>query len=492
MATHVLSKSTYMRGVQCPKALYLFKNRRDLMPPIDSARQGVFDTGTSVGVLARQLFPGGLDLQPQSSFDYSGSIEATRAAIESRAPVIYEAAFLFEDVLAALDILVLTSEGWKAYEVKSSGSVKDYHVRDAALQAHVIEGAGVLLADISIIHLNTSYVRDGELDLTRLFQIASIREEVSIERAQVGGRIADFKAMLATEQEPAVDIGPHCDEPFACDFMAHCWADEPAEGSILTLTRARGREWELRRRGVRRLVDVPEGEPLSLVQRRQVEGWRTGRVEVDRGELQRWLKDLRYPLYHFDFETFQAAVPPSIGTRPYQQIPFQYSAHAQVSPGVTPEHRYFLGEGGADPRESLTQRLIQDLGPEGDILAYHASFERDRIKELARDLPHHAAALLRILDRIKDLETPFLKGWFYAPAMNGRTSIKQVLPALVPELSYRDLSIQEGDTASRLYWQMSSGQYTGDVEKLRADLLAYCERDTMAMVRILSVLAGHA
>lgn len=488
MPTHLLSKSTYMRGRQCPKALWYAKNRRDLMPPVDARQQAIFDSGTEVGLLAQKLFPGGVDLSPEHHYDYGPSIAATQAAIARGENVIYEAAFLHDEVLAALDILVRTEEGWEAYEVKSSSSVKDYQVNDVALQAHVIEGSGLPLADVSIVHLNTGYVRQGALDVQRLFTITSVKERVAVERRDVPARIAELKAMLALGKEPQVDIGPQCNDPFPCDFQGHCWAHVPGERSVFELVNGRSLPWELYERGILRLEDIPEEEALSRAQQRQVEGWRTGRVVVEQKALRRWLGELRYPLYHFDFETFMPAVPLYDGTHPFQQVPFQYSIHVQASHVAEAEHREFLADGAGDPRAALVERLLRDLGTEGDILAYHADFERSRLRELARDLPHHADGLAALVDRVKDLEVPFKNGWYYAPGMNGRTSIKMVLPALVPDLGYADLAINEGGMASLAFTQLLTGRYTGDVDRLRQDLLAYCRLDTLAMVRILDVL----
>lgn len=485
---HLLSKSSYIRGRQCPKALWLYKHQRELMSPVDTAKQAVFDTGILVGLLAQQLFPKGVDCKPESPLDFGPSISATREAIANGANVIYEAAFLHEDVLAALDILVRDDNGWKAYEVKSSSTVKEYQVHDAALQAHVIEGSGIQLADISIVHMNNSYVRRGGLDIQKLFTITSVKQGVELERASVPVRIAELKNVLPLTEAPAIDIGPQCNSPFACDFTHHCWAHLPTDGTVLELANARGRDWELYRRGIVLMKDVPSNEPLSAAQRVQVDGWRHGRGVVDQQALKGWIADLRYPLYHFDFETFMPAVPLFDGSRPFQQIPFQYSVHVQQGAGAEPAHLEFLGDGTGDPREALVRQLLQDLGTEGHILTYHASFERRRLQELATDLPHHAAALNALLSRVIDLETPFKRGWYYVPAMNGRTSIKVVLPTLVPTLNYKDLGVQEGGTASLLYGQLCSGQFAGDVSQLRTDLLAYCRMDTLAMVRILEVL----
>lgn len=483
---HLLSKSTYMRGRQCPKALWLYKYRRDLLPPVDPLSQAVFDTGTSVGLLAQQLFPGGVDCTPPTPFEYAQSVADTLAAIARGERVIYEAAFMRDEVLAAMDILVLTDEGWKAYEVKSSTSVKETYIHDAALQSHVIEGS-IPLVDVSIVHLNNSFVKQGPIDPQELFTIVSVKASVDRERAEVPARIEALKAVLQLPEAPAVDIGPHCDTPYPCNFKAHCWAHVP-EHSVFDLTRSSGKEWKLYERGILRLADIPSDEPLSTAQRRQVEAWKSGEVVVDQDALRTWIDELRYPLHHLDFETMNAAVPLFNGTRPFQQLPFQYSLHVQETPNAAAIHHEFLGDGNGDPREALLRHLLSEIRPEGDILAYNASFECTVLRGLARDLPHHAAAIERILPRFKDLMDPFRKGWYYAPAMNGRNSIKVVLPALVKDLSYGDLAIQEGGTASLRFAQLSAGTFSGDVDQLRRELLAYCHLDTLAMVELLGVL----
>lgn len=487
---HLLSKSTYMRGRQCPKALWLYKHRRALMAPLDASKQAVFASGTAVGLLAQQLFPGGVDCTPPSYYEFQQSVMDTQAAIARGERVIYEAAFMRDEVLAAMDILVYTDEGWKAYEVKSSTGVKDVYVNDAALQAYVIEGS-VPLVDVSIVRLNNRYVKQGPIDVQGLFTITSVRERMARERADVPARIEALKALLLLPEAPLKDIGPHCDTPYSCDFKSHCWGHVP-EPSVFDLTRAGAKQWELYERGILRLADIPPTEPLRPDQRRQVDASISGEVAMDRAALRQWLDGLRYPLHHFDFETMNAAVPLYDGTRPFQQLPFQYSLHIQTARGAAAEHREFLGGGSGDPREALVQQLLADIGPEGDIIAYYATFERGRLAELARDLPQHTAAIEALLPRIKDLMDPFKQGWYYAPAMNGSNSIKNVLPALVDdeELDYHALNIQEGVTASIRYGELATGTYEGDTAQLRADLLAYCRLDTLAMVRVLEVLEG--
>lgn len=487
---HLLSKSTYMRGRQCPKALWLYKHRPELRPAVGAAQQAIFDTGTQVGLLAQQRHPGGVDCTPAHHYAYGPALAATQAAMAAGAPVIYEAAFLHEGVLAAMDLLLRDGDGWVAIEVKSSTRVKDAFVEDAALQYHVITGSGLRLHAMHLLVIDTSYVRRGALDVQQLFRMEELTAAVRAKQPEVAARIAELKAVVQQPAVPEVGIGAHCHAPYACDFLAHCWADVPKHGSVLDLSNAQGKQWELYQRGIRLLQDIPEGESLRAGQLRQVDGWRHPKTWVDHERIGAWLRALRYPLHHFDFETIMPAVPLYEGTRPYQQLPFQYSLHVQHAPGAEPQHFEFLGNGRSDPREALVQQLLRVIGPEGDILAYNAPFERTRLHELARDLPQYALELRALAERFKDLQTPFKQGWYYSPAMDGRTSIKVVLPSLVPELDYKTLAVQEGMAASHLFLQLLHGSYPGDVPQLRRDLLAYCGMDTLAMVKVLGVLEG--
>lgn len=485
---HLLSKSTYMRGRQCPKSLWLYKHMRELRTEADPLKQAIFDTGTSVGLLAQQLFPGGVDCSPPTPFEYAQSVADTQAALARGERVIYEAAFLRDEVLAAMDILVHTDEGWIAYEVKSSSGVKEQYIHDAALQCHVISGS-IVLADVRIVNLNSGYVKQGPIDVHRLFTTTSVKVQVDHELAEIPAWIDVLKAVVQQPEAPVVDIGPQCNAPYACDFQAHCWTHVP-EHSVLELIGGVGKKWALYERGIVRLEDIPADEPLSAVQRRQVDAWTSGGSVVDRTALRTWLGELQYPVRHLDFETMNPAVPQYDGTRPFQQVPFQYSIHLQHAPGAEAEHREFLGDASGDPRETLLRQLLSDLGTTGDILAYYAPFERMVLRDLARDLPQYATAIQAVLPRIKDLMDPFKNGWYYAAEMNGSNSIKSVLPALVPELGYDGLAIQEGGTASLRFGQLSAGNFGGDVAQLRADLLAYCKMDTLAMVKVLGVLYG--
>ena len=483
---HILSKSSYMRGRQCEKALFLLKNKRELATPATVSLQAIFDQGSLVGDLACTRFPGGIDCSAQDHREYGAALERTRQALFTH-DVIYEAAFQHEDVLAVMDILVRDGDGWKAIEVKSSTSVKEQFVEDTALQYHVITSTGLKLNCIHLMHINNSYVRQGPIDVERLFAIEDVTAQVLQKQDDVRNMIERLKTMLAAGIEPEREIGAHCDEPYECPFKEYCWKDLPVP-SVFDLAHGRVKGPELFGQGIIRLEDIPADLPLNLRQLKQVETQKNGTPSIEPERIKGFLDQLEYPVYCLDFETFATAIPSFDGTKPYQAIPFQYSIHVIDRPGADPTHHEFLADASCDPRSELLERLLIDLGDHGTILAYNLAFEASKLRELARWKLDAAPAIEKLLSRCLDLATPFQKQWYYDRGMNGRYSIKLVLPALVPEFSYEDLEVSDGMMASMLFAQLMNGSYSGDREQFRRNMLEYCKLDTLAMVKLLQVL----
>ena len=238
MSTHILSKSTYMRGMKCPKSLYLNKHGKSLRDEMSDSQEFIFEQGTEVGLLAQELFPKGIDCSPESFYDYGPSIQKTKELIDKGQKVIYEASFQFDGVMCAMDILVKSGDGYKAYEVKSSTSVSDTYIQDASLQYYVISNSGVKLKDISIIYINNEYIRKGKINIKQLFNCDSILLEVNDLQEEVPENIKAFKNILSGKNVPGADIGPHCGSPYPCDFMGHCWKHLP-EYSVFDISRLR-------------------------------------------------------------------------------------------------------------------------------------------------------------------------------------------------------------------------------------------------------------
>jgi len=487
MTKNILSKSTFLRGLQCHKSLYLNRYQRNLRDEISPEQEAIFATGREVGILAQGLFPGGVQSKPPNSFEFQRAVDVTGELIAAGKDIIYEAAFQHEQVLALVDILVRDGDNWRAYEVKSSTSVKDVYLPDAAIQYYIMRGQGIQLADISIVHLNTDYLRQGELDLEQLYKFVSVHSEVDALQPEMPGLVTELKGVLDGGIVPDIPIGLQCNDPYPCDFIGHCWSEVP-EYSVFNVTRlSEEKAFKLYRDGTLRTKDIPANFPLGDAAANQVQSDKSGRTRIADVAIHAFLETLHYPLYYLDFETFNPAIPPFDGTRPYRQIPFQYSLHRKESPSSDLEHSGFLAEAGIDPRLPLIESMLSELEGPGDIVVY-SSFEAGRIKDLAEQYPEHSTALLALLERLVDLMQPFRDRAYYAPEMHGSYSIKAVLPALVPDLSYDGLVISDGATAMRAYIELAEERDPGRIEAVRNDLWEYCKLDTLAMVRILEKL----
>lgn len=442
---HVLSKSTFMRGCQCNKSLWLYKNRNDLRGEISQGQELIFQRGTDVGILARDLFPGGVDASPVDAFHYQQSVKDTASYIEAGHKVIYEAAFQFDGILAAIDILVRKKGKWYAYEVKSSTQVKPQFIQDVALQYYVISNSGLKLEEIYLIHINNTYVKDGPLELDELFTVVPLKKEVKVLQTFVAEKEKELMGVVKLKSMPDVDVGPHCTKPYDCDFYDFCWKDIH--------------------------VDSKQQEEI-----------------INKKEIKLFLKQLEYPIYYMDFETFMQPVPEYDGHWPYRQIPFQYSIHKQLSMKMELEHFDFLSDNNADPCGDFIKCLLNNIGNKGSVIVYNKSFENSRLEELIDDFPKLKKQIQNIQARLIDLMVPFRKKHFYLPAMNGSYSIKNVLPAMVPELTYEGLTIGNGNDASVEFYNLRFETDEGKVRVTRNALLEYCHLDTMAMVKILEKL----
>jgi hypothetical protein len=489
MARHLLSKSSFLKGLQCEKQLYLYKYHYDWKDEIDEAQEAIFERGHDVGKLAQQLFPNGVNASLDDPLKSLQQVQLTQELIENGEKVIYEAAFQYDDVLVIADILVKEKNNkWKIYEVKSSTEVKEEHIPDAAIQYYVISNSDLNVTDTSLIYINNKYVRKGELDLKKLFNIESVHELVLEQQESVIEKIQRFKEVLKKKNIPDIDVGPYCSSPYDCSFLGHCW-DHVPDYSIFNIGNLKiDKKFELYKMGIIKIEEVPDDFKLSNGQRLQVESHISQKTFIDKKAIKEFLSSLTYPLYFLDFETFNPAIPLFDNSRPYQAIPFQYSLHYQETPKSQLEHFEFLGEANGDPRISFLENLMKVTEGKGDIIVYNQAFEATRLKELAEDFPKFKKQIEQRISRIKDLMTPFQKKHYYAPEMKGSYSIKAVLPALVPDLSYDDLEIADGGTASRAFESLYFEKDEKKKKGIREQLIKYCGMDTMAMVRIYEVL----
>ncbi len=484
---HILSKSTFIKGTVCPKALWLYKNRRDLIPPTPATTQFVFDQGHEIGKLAQQLFPDGLDASPKTFFDYGPSLELTKQLIKDGQPVIYEAAFQHNGVLAALDILVKKNDGWFGYEVKSSTKAHDIQLHDCALQYFVMKESGLELKDMCLIHINSEYERSGEIEPDKLFKIESIYYLVVALQDEIAEKINELKKVAISKISPDTKIGRQCTQPYTCEFKEHCWKDVPKE-SILDFTCYRLNErFELFHAGTKRIADLTNWETLKEPERYVVECHRNNGIYINADMLRAFIQSFNYPLYFMDFETIRFALPPFDKSSPYEQIPFQYSIHVLESENAEPIHYSFLASAHSDFREKFIRELLRDLGDTGTVFVYNRGFEKGRLNTLSQIFPQYEEQINAVINRLIDLADPFSKRWYYDNKFSCSYSIKNVLPVVAPKLSYKNLPVNNGELASQIFMQMMK-QPSADWSAQREHLLEYCALDTQAMVEIFRFL----
>ena len=489
-----LSKSLYTRGLQCTKALWLKKYKKDVLTPPDASAQAVFDTGNKVGDLACELFVGGKEV-PYENTSFEEKISITKQWMDEGVKDIYEATFKYDDILVMVDILHRTENGWEIYEVKSSTEVKDVYLHDASIQYYVLRGAGLDISKVSIIHINNKYVRGDELEIEKLFKIADVTEDVKLLQDKIPSYLQEFRRCLSDiECEPKIDIGKHCSDPYECDAMNYCWAHIP-EYSIFDISGLRSKKkFELYRSGIVHFEQLDDISSFSASQRIQIESELENKEIINEKAIKEFLETLFFPIYHLDFETFQQAVPQWRGISPFMQIPFQFSVHMEDESGEL-THFEFLASEGEDPRYSLAKALVETIPMDVCVLAYNMSFEKGVIEKLAVQFPQFAEHLKNIHKNIKDLMTPFQKKECYMPSMRGSYSIKYVLPALVPEMehAYKELDlVHNGGEAMEAFAKLQEMQGGDEKARLRESLLRYCELDTLAMVKVLDRLRGVA
>ncbi len=428
-----LSKSRFIAGLQCLKRLYLECYHRDIADPVEAGQQAVFDTGTNVGELARQRFPNGVLVQEQYH-EHPQAVQSTQVLLSDVSVlVLYEPAFAFQSIRTRVDVLVRgNGQEFDLIEVKSTASAKEQHIPDVAIQMYAVEGCGVPVGRAYLMHINTGYVyQGGAYDLERLFSLEDVTEESRAYIAeQVPGALSRMWESLQLADTLDIETGPHCTTPYRCPFFGHCHTGEP-EHPIRKLPGLRNKIHDrLKASGIRDIGSIPpDFSGLSYMQRRVRDSVTMGQPFVGTN-LASGLAEIDFPAAFLDFETLGLAIPIYAGTSPYQMIPFQWSLHVRDSDGGL-RHSAFLDDGLGDPRERLIVALLEATPPKGSIVVY-SGYEARVLRELAQAFPQYEG-------RLVTGEAP------------------------------------ESERAA-----------------IRESLLAYCERDTLAMVRVYEALVAVA
>jgi predicted RecB family nuclease len=481
-----LSKSKFCAGVQCLKRLYLLVHSPELAAQPDAASEAIMQQGHDVGMLARRLFPGGVGVCERS---LDQAIRATRELVANpEIPALFEAAFEYDGVVVRVDVLHRRRDGrWRLIEVKSSASLKQEHLDDVAIQYRVLSRCGLDVGSCCLAHVNRSFVfRGGSVDPWRFFRIRNVTRQVARLQPKLTFQLRAAFTVLSMPTEPQIARGRHCVSPTTCEFYDRCNPPLPDDHiGYLPRLHASAME-ELEELGIESIHEVPNDFTLTEIQRRAATSVQTS-TPWFAPELATELNGLKYPLYFADFESVNPAVPRFPGMRPYDQLPFQWSVHVLRQRGAQHEHHEFLATDASDPRREFISSLCDALGESGSVVVY-SSFESQRLSELASWFPEFADRITAIQARLFDL-LPVVREHTYHPAYAGSYSIKSVLPALVPEMSYEGMQIGNGQDAGVAWGSLVRGGLTcGERDRIRKALLAYCRQDTMAMVRLLEVL----
>jgi hypothetical protein len=495
-----LSKSRFLAGLQCPKRLW-YEVHEPRAEALAASTQVTLDQGLEIGRLARGLTPGGFAVE--AGFQEAAlALKQTREAMAQGHKVLYEAAAEASGAFVRADILLRVKPGqdlWDLFEVKSSGfreeaevaEEKEQFLWDLALQRYAFERSKHGIRKACLVLVNKDFVRHGPVDPKLFFKVEDVSQEVAKRLPQIPALLQDLLLSVAHPQAPKRDIGQHCREPHPCPFQDKCW---PAAGPT-HIFNLRGLGWAKKfehfHHGRERIIDYL-ADQLTPWQAKQVQALSQGQPVIERAALQGFLNGLTYPLYHLDFETINPALPPFDGCRPFEQCVFQYSLHVQAGPGAEPQHFEFLPGHTGDPRPQLIAKLLDELGSSGTVLAYNMVFERGRLNDLAGLFPKHRARIDAVIERMQDLMLPFAKGWYVHPQFEGSVSIKSVLPALVPGMSYDGMAVADGGGAQRAYGEFLDPRTRVERrQELRGQLLEYCGQDTLAMVKVLGALGRN-
>lgn len=481
----LITKSCYVTGTRCSKALFFQKKSPELCKIESLQDRKAKREGAEVGAFARLQFPGGMLIE---TLDTDQALNETRRAIDSGTLTLFEAAFMAEDVLIRADILTRTSidSAWQLYEVKATtyqsvdASSKSDYSRDLAIQTWVLQECGIEFAGIFLMHLNheCSFPK-----MDNLFKVIDFTQEIGPLLENISIDIQSLQKVLLSDQHPNVGIGQHCEKPRECQFNAMCWKDIPTY-SVFNIPRALNK-WKLLEENRFSVAQLIDADFNSEKQKRALRCYQTNQPFYDLKAAHALLETWIYPISYFDLEAVSYPIPRYNNSRPYQDLPFQFSCHRQRSPAGELEHYEFLFDSDTDPREAFIIEMLKVLPSTGSIVVYHQTYEITKLKELAKDFPQYAASINSLLPRIVDLKK-VIEESVYHPEFLGSYSIKKVAPVLLgQDMSYDHLAVGDGMEAVCRYQEFIQLAYNDPLRaNIRKDLVEYCRQDTLLMVRL--------
>lgn len=488
--SHSLSKSDFLLYLTHPSWLWLKKYDKSRLPAVDGNLQARFDSGYRLETYAEKLFPDGVSIGFETFEAYASLADRTQQAIAEGVKTLFQAQFQSDRLSAICDIVEFLGENRVGLtEIKSSTSVKLNHALDLAFQGVVLERCGYVVEKCSVLVVNNKYIRNGEIDPSQLFTAIDVTDQVNERLELVASSIPDALAVIDSPSMP--DPSPRfcgiAEDSLKKWLPIYKSLVTFPEKSIYDLPALKpGQVAELEDLGVQLIADIPESFKLGRTQKPFVEAVREQKIEIHSERISEFLGKIQYPIYFLDYESFMDAIPPYDGTHPYKQLTIQYSLHVLPEPGAELLHYEYIHQSRELPFAPLAQSLRSHIGDEGSVIVWNKTFELSRNKELGELVPELSDFFCCVNERVVDLMDVFKQGMYIHPDFMGSSSIKKVLPVLVPELSYKELDVQEGQTASRLWGEVVIGDKVTPDERgaILTNLLEYCKLDTLAMVEI--------
>ena len=490
----VVTKTDYLLWRECPKNAWLRLHKPDIFDsfPLTEFDEAIIESGIEVEQVARGLFPGGVLIRPTDAEPRG----ATRAQLAAGVDVLFQPVFEVDRCLAAIDVLQRNSStgAHSVFEIKSSSRLKEEHLYDVAFQALLIARKRLNIDQMFVIHLNREYVRRGALDLRGLFTFVEVGRSVREIATTVEREVAEAVPYLLKETEPS--------GPCSCIYKgrsAHCTTfrysnpgvPEYGVHDIARIGNSPSKLREMVDAGIFTLDRIPAHIPLSEIQRAQVTAYQSGVAAIHKEGIKGELARLEYPLHFIDYETYPSAIPAFDGFAPHDHIPLQYSLHLLEATDGEPNHREYVHRSVQDPSQPFADALRHDVGQRGSVIVWNRRFEVGVNEKLAHRVPRVSEFIAGMNDRVYDLMDVFSKQYYVRREFLGKVSLKNVLPALVPEMTYSGLGIREGGTASVAWKRILFREFDDEErDKVLGQLSAYCERDSYAMYAIWRALRG--
>jgi hypothetical protein len=505
-----LTKSKFVAGIQCHKKLWLDCHEKSTYAkPVPGSN---FHIGNQVGEAVWLLFPDGI-LVEEAAYEHAAAVETTLELMARQdVPAIFEAAFEYDNIRVRVDVLQrLDNGGWRILEIKSSSNLAEHHKNDVAIQYLVLKGCGLVVRSVELGHANKEYVRDAHgIDWRAYFLREEMIDDVLELQPDAERHLAQQKQVLESKTPPEVEPTKHrCSKPYTCDYWKRCTKDKPLDW-VQRLYRINWKQVvALAEQGIVSASDIVDEQKLKANQLLERDAMVSGASYVSE-DLWKGLEGFGPPAHYLDFEFSRPAYPYYQGMSPVELIAFQWSSHfvesvddllklsvydcLAIEDGSRPiYHHEYLADGPVDPSAECAEKLLEALGHDKfPILVYHVTAEKSAIESLAKRVPERRDELLALLPRLKDL-LPIVRSYTCLPeyfqkplALDGGTySIKTTASAFDPEFDYGNLvGIDKGDAAPEAYYRLFSGDFAdGETrEKLREDLLKYCQYDTIAMI----------